>query len=187
MKLRHKTKPISPTNGATRCVADAAPMLNNPDYGASHPCNSLWQHCDAAGDLRFNFLRLEKAVRVRPDFSTVSDVPSRPCSPDVQHHPGHRTRSGRLNSFLTITGRDFWAIVGRRFVPALQNVAKRHYHPHLTTHPKLVRILFRGPCAPSVAPNRRRCAHVYVSRALEWRVAASLCDSSSKRLPKSRA
>ena len=105
---------------ATRCVADAPPIENNPDHGASHPRDSLSQHCDAAGVLRLPFFGLKKSFAPDPFFSTVSDVPSRPCSPDVQHHPGHRTRSGHVHAFLNITERDRWAIAGRRCVSAPQ-------------------------------------------------------------------
>ena len=105
-------------------------------------------------------------------FSTVSDVPSRPCSPDVQHHPGHRIHSDHLDSFLIITGRQFWAIAVRRCVSALKNVAPQQCHPHVTTHPKLVRILFRCLCVPPVAPSRRCSAHMCILRAVKQEVTA---------------
>ena len=132
-----KRNPFSSTNGATRCVADVLFIDNNQNYGAPYPRNSRSQHCDAAGDLRLPFWGLKRSFASDQNFSTVFDVPSRPCSPDVQHHPGHRTHSDHLDSFLDIAGRDWWAIAGCRCVPAPQNVAQCQYHPHHTTHPKV--------------------------------------------------
>ena len=80
---------------------------------------------------------MKKSFASDPIFSTVSDVPSRPCSPDVQHHPGHHIHSDHLDSFLNVTGREFWAIAVRQCVPVPRNVAQRRYHPHHTTHPKV--------------------------------------------------
>ena len=139
-----------------------------------------WKSCD------YFFLGLKKSFAYDPIFSTVSDVPSRPCSPDVQHHPGHRTRSGHVHAFLNITERDRWAIAGRRCVSAPQNVAQRHYHPRHTTHPKLVRMPFRLPCVSSVAPIGCCRDYVYIPSVFEWGAAVSRYNSSSKRFPKCR-
>ena len=68
INLYHSPSPFHQTNRATRCVADAPPIENNPDHGASHPRGSLSQHCDAVEELRLFFFRLEKVVRARPDF-----------------------------------------------------------------------------------------------------------------------
>ena len=159
-----KQNPFRSTNGATTCVADVPPIENNQDYGAPYPCNSLSQHCGAAGDLQLLFRALKNSFALDPIFSTVSDVPSRPCSPDVQHHPGHRIHSDHLDAFLNITGRDFWAIAVRRCVPVLRNVAQRHYHPHYTTHPKV------GPDAFMRSMHHFRCTepstlHPYIYQA----------------------
>jgi hypothetical protein len=162
-----KQNPFGPTKGATRCVADAPPITNNRDYGAPHPRDSLLQHCDAAGDLQLLFGGLKKSFALDQIFPTVSDVPSRPCSPDVQRHSGHSIHSGHLNAFMNITARDHWAIAGRRCVSATQNVAQHQHHRSLTTHPKLILTLFCGPCVPSIALIRRRRKYVCMPSAFD--------------------
>ena len=135
--------------------------------------------------MRLLFWGLEKSFALDPIFPTVSDVPSRPCSPDVQRHSGHSIHSGHLNVFLNITARDCWAIAGRQCVSAPQNVAQHQHHRSLTTHPKLILILFCGPCVPSIALFRRRRKYVCIPSAFDCGVVVSLYNSSRKLCPAS--
>jgi hypothetical protein len=70
-------------------------------------------------------------------------------------------------------------VVQYRNLQASLNVAGRRNHRPLTTHSKLLLILFPDPRATFIGLGRRRCAHMGVSSAFESGVAVSLVNASS--------